>query len=70
VGLFSKKKSETVGVAGKQLQCVVCGNDHFWQREAQLNTAGMTFLELDWANPSALCCVCDSCGYIHWFMPK
>jgi len=69
VGLFSKK-SETIGVAGTKLECVICGNDHFWKRDAQLNTAGLTFLDLDWANASALCVVCDNCGYVHWFMPK
>ena len=70
MGLFSKKKSETIEVAGKQLQCLVCGSDHFWQQGALLNTAGLTFLELDWANKEAACCICDQCGYIHWFLPE
>jgi predicted nucleic-acid-binding Zn-ribbon protein len=70
VGLFSKKSGEIMTLKGKALSCLVCGNDHFFKQEGQLNTAGLTFLGLDWANATALCCVCDSCGYIHWFMPK
>jgi len=70
MGLFSKKHAETIDVAGKQLQCPICGGNLFWEREAQLNTAGLTFLDLDWANASATCCVCDGCGYIYWFLPR
>ena len=70
MGLFSKKRGEIITLGGKPLVCLVCENDHFWRREGQLNTAGLSFLGLDWANASALCCICDACGYIHWFMPE
>lgn len=56
-------------IAGRPLRCVVCGHDQFRQRSAQLNTAGASFLGLDWANQSAWCFVCEQCGYIHWFLP-
>jgi hypothetical protein len=69
VGLFTSK-SKTIDLGGEPMKCLVCGNDHFWQRDAQLNTEGLTFLGLDWANASAVCCVCDGCGFIHWFLPK
>jgi hypothetical protein len=39
-------------------------------REALLNTPGMTFLKLDWANATAQCRVCADCGYIHWFLAE
>jgi hypothetical protein len=73
VGLFSTPEPDTVEIAangGRSLKCLVCGHDRFWQREAQLNTAGMTFLGLDWANASGICVVCANCGFIHWFMEE
>jgi predicted nucleic-acid-binding Zn-ribbon protein len=70
MGIFSGPEPQTYEVAGRQLQCIVCGHDHFDTREAQLHTAGMTFLGLDWANRSAYCVVCANCGYIHWFLPS
>lgn len=47
--------------------CVHCGHDMFKQDEAQLNTAFMSFLNLDFANSSAKTLACERCGYIHWF---
>jgi hypothetical protein len=35
---------------------------------AQLNTAGMTLLNLDWANRSATILACERCGRIEWFL--
>lgn len=69
MGLFGDKKSEEVMVADHKLVCPVCGNDHFFERQIQMNTAGMTFLDMDWANKSAQNYYCDNCGYIFWFHP-
>lgn len=55
-------------VLGKPFECTACGHTEFSQRSAQLNTAGMTLFNLDWANESARCLVCKSCGYVHWFL--
>jgi predicted nucleic-acid-binding Zn-ribbon protein len=65
-----EETAERVEMLGKDLRCQICGNDQFWRREAQLNTAFATFLGFDWANPSATCLICNSCGYIHWFLPR
>ena len=70
MGLFSTPEPEPLEVDGRAVKCLVCGHDRFHKREAQLNTAGMTFLKLDWANESGTCFVCDHCGFIHWFVPK
>ena len=35
-------------VAGKTVNCGHCASDRFVEGQAQLNTAGMTFLNLDW----------------------
>lgn len=70
MGLFKGKTPDCVTIGDKQLLCQICGNDEFWIRKAQLNTAVATFLNFDWANADANCFVCDGCGYIHWFLPK
>lgn len=61
---------QPVEVLGRPLRCYACAHDRFWQREAQLNTAVATFFNFDWANASAICCVCAQCGHIHWFLPQ
>ena len=52
---------------GKQILCDHCGSDQFGEGRAQLNTAGMTLLGMDWANQSATTLTCNVCGRIHWF---
>jgi len=41
---------ERYTVAGKAVSCGHCSRDLFVEGRAQLNTAGMTFLNLDWPN--------------------
>ncbi len=69
MSLFKSDESVGIEVQGKQLQCLVCGNQTFRKRQAQLNTSGAEFLNLGWANQAANCLVCEKCGYIHWFVP-
>lgn len=64
------KQAEQKTAGGKTLKCLVCCNDTFFERPAQLNTRMMTFFNLDWANKTAICRVCESCGFIHWFLPR
>lgn len=66
----NQNQPQPVDVLGHSLRCYVCGYDHFWQRQAQLNTAVATFFNFDWVNASATCCVCAQCGHIHWFLPQ
>lgn len=58
----------SVLVGAQLLRCQVCGHDEFNKRSAQLNTALATFFDMDWANESATCYVCKTCGYVHWFV--
>jgi predicted nucleic-acid-binding Zn-ribbon protein len=69
VGLFKKDEPVPMNIAGIQLQCEICKHDHFFSREALLNTPAMTLLDLDWMNKAATCAVCANCGYVHWFLP-
>jgi hypothetical protein len=57
-------------VAGKQVQCPHCGGNNFDTGGALLNTTGLTFLGLDWANRSAHLLICTACGHIDWFLQK
>lgn len=59
---------ERYTVAGKVVSCGHCSCDRFVEGRAQLNTAGMTFMNLDWANRSAATLTCTSCGHIEWFL--
>lgn len=53
-----------------QLECQICACEEFEERQAQLNTSGMSFMGLEWLNKSARCFVCLRCGYVHWFLPR
>ena len=57
-----------IEVGGIPVKCSHCGSNRFSERKAQLNTAGLTFLNLDWANQSATVLVCESCGKLEWFL--
>ena len=52
---------------GKMIVCEHCGHVEFDEGRAQLNTAALLFLNLDWANRSATTLMCDACGRIHWY---
>ena len=68
MNLFKNKEPLTVEVKGTELKCPICGNNTFWTRQAQLNTALATFFSLDWTNRSANCFVCSNCTHISWFL--
>jgi len=68
MSLFKEEEPQPVEVLGNELKCPVCGNQQFWTRRAQLNTAIATFFNLDWANRSATCFVCSECTHILWFL--
>ena len=54
--------------AGKKMVCTHCGASEFIEGSAQLNTADMTFAQLDWADKSATTLACTNCGKIQWFI--
>jgi predicted nucleic-acid-binding Zn-ribbon protein len=55
-------------MAGKEIRCSQCGSDSFALRTALLNTPGMTFFDLDWANRTATVLVCAQCSHLEWFL--
>lgn len=54
-------------VEGIAVTCSHCGGKEFSSGTAQLNTAGMTFFHLDWADRTAHTLMCAHCGHIEWF---
>ncbi|MEV5576079.1 hypothetical protein AB0L06_39125 [Spirillospora sp. NPDC052269] len=52
---------------GQRLSCPVCQNELFDRRYYKLNTSGMEFMDLAWANKNATCMVCSECCHILWF---
>ena len=55
-------------VGGKKVTCPHCGNQTFAEGSAQLQTAGMTFVGLEWSEHPAYTLLCSKCGRIEWFM--
>lgn len=55
-------------VAGHTLRCPVCAHDRFWKRRTLMNTPGLTFFGVEWANRQAENFVCDRCGHVLWFL--
>jgi predicted nucleic-acid-binding Zn-ribbon protein len=54
-------------VADRPVRCLICGGEEFWDRSVQLNTSGLEFLGMEWANAAATGLICTECGYVHEF---
>ncbi|WP_432059887.1 hypothetical protein [Streptomyces sp. S1] len=54
-------------IGEKKIHCLICGGDVFREREVKLNSTGMEFFNLAWANESATGLICTSCGHVHLF---
>ncbi|MEU0832519.1 hypothetical protein ACNPQM_00020 [Streptomyces sp. NPDC056231] len=52
------------------LKCQVCQGDVFRERGVLLNSAGMEFMKLAWADEKATGLICWRCGYVHLFVNK
>lgn len=59
---------ETFVVLGKPVKCHHCGHDHFVEGRAQLHTAGLTFMKLEFLNATSATLMCTQCGHLEWFM--
>ena len=54
-------------VAGEILRCTHCAFEGFKYSNVQLNTAFLSFLDLEWLNESARVFNCQKCGKLEWF---
>ncbi|GGR20403.1 hypothetical protein [Streptomyces roseolus] len=55
-------------IGNREIRCLTCGGDVFREREVKLNSTGMEFFNLAWANESATGLICWSCGYVQLFV--
>lgn len=59
MGIFGRYEAEEVTILdGVTRRCA----PHWFPRSPPV-------FDLDWANASATCMVCERCGYVHWFLP-
>ena len=65
--MLQGKTPASFAAGGKQVRCPHCGSDRFHDRRILLNTAGMTYIGLDWANKEATALTCGRCSMIQWF---
>ncbi|MCL4549090.1 MAG: DNA-binding protein [Bacteroidetes bacterium] len=74
MSLFDKKTKEpfvsSYKILDKKIICTHCGSDKFQIRDVPLNTPGMTFFGLDWANRDASALICTTCTGIEWYFEK
>ncbi|MDD4051713.1 MAG: hypothetical protein PHR28_07445 [candidate division Zixibacteria bacterium] len=68
--MSDEKEAKGFELKGHKLVCPICGSTQFWTRRTLLNTKGLTFMDLDWLNKEADNYICNTCGYIMWFLPK
>lgn len=69
LGFQKPKECGPVIVQGRQLACVVCGNQTFWEQEVQLATRGLNLFNLELFGRVAQSAICERCGYVHMFIP-
>lgn len=55
-------------VNGLKLICPHCKGESFEHQQILLNTAGMTFFNLDWLNKNADTFYCKTCRRMEWFV--
>jgi len=65
-----KHKAALATVNRVPFVCQVCQGEYFFDREVKLNSTGMEFFDLGWANQSATGLICGDCGYVHLFVGK
>lgn len=79
MGIFKAvRESFAAGVEGSDsyvraenpVICSHCGGQRFEKSTALLNSRGLTFLDLDWANAEADIFICKKCGHIEWFVER
>jgi hypothetical protein len=67
---YAGDETHHYSVDGTQVICGHCGGLDFDRGRALLNTKGLTFLQLDWANREANLLICTSCSEIRWFLAE
>ncbi|MDN3258683.1 hypothetical protein QWJ26_02425 [Streptomyces sp. CSDS2] len=53
-----------------RITCQVCRGELFRERGVKLNSTGMEFMNLAWADETATGLICWHCGYVHLFVNR
>lgn len=61
---------KTVSINGKELKCMYCGHNMFWQAETLLNQKWLSIFNQEAWGKSGKAFICDKCGYKHEFISK
>lgn len=67
IDIFAKSPVETVVIEGIQLRCPHCGGTTFQQGKSQLNTAGLSTLDIELVNQTVSVYRCIRCKRLEWF---
>lgn len=67
---FEGRDTGHFSAGGVPVTCQHCGGDEFDTAAALLNTRGLTFLGLDFANRDGYLLVCRKCTHIDWFLEE
>jgi predicted nucleic-acid-binding Zn-ribbon protein len=62
--------AKNVTIDGKELKCMYCGYDKFWQSDTMLNAKWLAALDLEAWGKTGKAYICDKCGYKHEFITK
>lgn len=54
-------------VAGKQVCCLHCGGERFFERDVLLDGRDASLLGVEWASKGATALVCTACGHTDLF---
>jgi len=69
-GYSGDTSGDAFSIAGKRVTCPHCEAANFEEGTALLNTLGLTFLGLDWANREAHLLICTRCSSVQWFLEE
>jgi hypothetical protein len=66
--MAAERPPRFVHVGQHPVACSFCSYGQFYDRPVLLNTPGLAFFDLDWANKQAVGLICAQCGHIMHFM--
>ncbi|OAH09856.1 MULTISPECIES: hypothetical protein [Streptomyces] len=64
------RKPVRAAIGDVWITCQVCDSDLFRERGVMLNSVGLEFLKMAWADETARGLICWRCGYVHLFVNK
>ena len=67
INLFEKAKVQSYTEHDIELKCPHCGCKDFKKSKSQLNTASMSLIDMDFANPTVRTYRCENCHYLMFF---